>query len=66
MSKYALIQNIGGLTVFVYCVIYFTLKLVDFQAISLNPAYIVYHLILPTINNAKVGSCDAGRTWARP
>jgi hypothetical protein len=40
MSKYALIQNIGGLTVLVYCVIYFTLELVDFQAISLNPAYI--------------------------
>jgi hypothetical protein len=47
----------------VYCAIYFTL--VDFQAISLNLAYVVCHLILPTINNAKVGSCDTGQTWAR-
>jgi hypothetical protein len=36
----------------VYCVIYFTL--VDFQAISLNPAYIVYHLILPFTKYTKV------------
>jgi hypothetical protein len=61
MPKYALIQNIGGLT----CLLCHLLPLVDFQAISLNPAYVVSHLILPTINNAKVGSCDAGRTWAR-
>jgi hypothetical protein len=52
MPKYALIQNIGGLTCLL-CYIYFTL--VNFQAILLNPAYIVYRLILPTTNNTKVG-----------
>jgi hypothetical protein len=42
MSKYAPIQNIGGLT----C--------------------LLCHLILPLTKYTKVGSCTAGRTWARP
>jgi hypothetical protein len=63
MPKYALIHNIGGLTCLCHLL---HLLHVDFQAILLNPPYIVYHLILPTTNNTKVGSCDARQSWARP
>jgi hypothetical protein len=56
MSKYALIENIGGLT----CLLCHLLHSLDFQAFSLNPAYTVYHLILPFTKNTKVGSCDQG------
>ena len=63
MPKYALIQNIGGLI----CLLCHLLHFRRFSGHFVEPGlYRIYHLILHTINNAKVGICDAGQTWARP
>jgi hypothetical protein len=63
MPKYALIQNIDGLT----CLLCHLLPSRRFSGHFVEPGLccISSNITHYQYLNAKVGSCDAGRTWAR-